>query len=132
MNFLIDTHTFLWYLMKPENLSASARKLISDSTNEIHISYVSFWELSLKYSLGKLELYDIKPEDFPKLSVRFDLKRIAISENDVTTFHQLLPALHKDPFDRMIAWQAITRNLTLLSKDHRLKVYEAVGLRIAW
>jgi PIN domain nuclease of toxin-antitoxin system len=56
MNCLLDTHTFLWAAMRPEQLSRHARVAILDAANDIHVSVVTFWEVSLKFVLGKIEL----------------------------------------------------------------------------
>ena len=61
MNCLLDTHTFLWAAMYPEKLRRQARVTILDAANDIHVSVVTFWEVSLKYALGKIELQGITP-----------------------------------------------------------------------
>ncbi len=55
---LLDTHAFLWAAIEPEKLSARIRKTIADPANEIYLSTISFWEIALKFSLGKLTLSD--------------------------------------------------------------------------
>ena len=60
---LLDTHSFLWTVMAPDKLSASMRGAIADPGNEIHVSTVSFWEIALKFSLGKLRITGCSPED---------------------------------------------------------------------
>ena len=65
MNCLLDTHTFLWAAMDPVKLSRQARVTILDAANDIHVSIVTFWEVSRKYALGKIELQGITPEELP-------------------------------------------------------------------
>ena len=65
MNCLLDTHTFLWAAMDPEKLSRRARVTILDAANDIHVSVVTFWEVSLKFALGKIALQGTTPEDLP-------------------------------------------------------------------
>ena len=67
MTYLLDTHSFLWAIFVPEKLSRSARETIRDQENEVAVSVVTFWEISLKYALGKLDLVKVKPED-PQVS----------------------------------------------------------------
>jgi len=56
MNYLLDTSTFLWYVSAKTELSPQARSIIGDSRNNVYLSFVSIWELSIKYRIGKLEL----------------------------------------------------------------------------
>jgi PIN domain nuclease of toxin-antitoxin system len=56
MTGLLDTHTFLWAAMRPGKLSPQVRAIILDMTNSICVSAVTFWEVALKFSLGKIEL----------------------------------------------------------------------------
>ena len=115
MSFLLDSHTLLWAILDKKKLSSKVIAILEDTNHEIFVSAVTFWEISLKYSLGKLDLSNVLPEDLPKLSeeVRFSL-------------------LPRDPFDRMLIWQAIKNNLTLLSKDKNVALYKSVGLKLVW
>ena len=56
MRFLLDTHSFLWAVFDPEKLSRSARKMIEDPANDVLVSVITFWEISLKYNLGRIAL----------------------------------------------------------------------------
>ena len=67
MNYLLDTHTFLWTLFEPKKLSKSVSQVILSQENDIAVSVVAFWEISLKYSIGKLELYNVVPEEIPEV-----------------------------------------------------------------
>jgi PIN domain nuclease of toxin-antitoxin system len=74
---------------------------------------------------------DIK--DFPKHAREMGFTIIEMKERETITFHELpLKENHKDPFDRMLIWQAITNDMILLSKDTLIKQYEKNGLRIIW
>ena len=128
MNYLLDTHTFLWALMKPAELSGPASRIITSSTNEIHVSTISFWEISLKYSLGKLDLKGITPADMPEAAQAARFSILPIESEDAATYHQLLKTVHKDPFDRMIVWQCIRRHWPLISSDTLLHLYQPQGL----
>lgn len=132
MNGLLDTHTFLWAAMSPEELSQNARKVVLDMTHDISVSAVTFWEVSLKFSLGKLELQGIAPEDLPDAAMQMGFDLLILTPEDAATFYRLPRLPHKDPFDRMLVWQAICGNLTLVSKDAELKPYQAYGLRLMW
>jgi len=132
MKYLLDTHTLLWILFKDEELSEKARAAIKNSENEIFVSVITFWEISLKYGIGKLELENITPEEIPYKSKEISIETINLTENEAATFFKLPRIKHKDPFDRLIIWQAINRNITLISKDKAMKEYENFGLRILW
>ena len=121
MKLLLDTQLLLWAAGRPERLSASARKQIKNPNNEILFSAASLWEITIKNSLGR--------EDFrvePRL-LRRGLLDNGYTELPVTSQHAVsidgLPALHKDPFDRMLLAQALTEGITLLTSDAQLARY---------
>jgi PIN domain nuclease of toxin-antitoxin system len=130
MNCLLDTHTFLWAAMYPEKLSRQVQNTILDAGNDIQVSVVTFWEVSLKYALGKIELQGITPEELPDAALQMGFSLLALAPQDAATFSQLPRFQHKDPFDRMLVWQSICQHLTLLSKDPDLKQYQAHGLHV--
>lgn len=132
MNYLVDTHVLLWAIFESWKLSSRVKSLILNPENAIYVSLISFWEISLKYSLGKLDLGNIKPEDIPGISREAGFKTLRLSETDVASFYNLPRIGHKDPFDRLIIWQAINNDLILVSKDGRLSDYIDLGLSIAW
>jgi len=132
MNCLLDTHTFLWAAMRPEQLSRYARVAILDAENDIHVSVVTFWEVSLKFALGKIELQGITPAELPDAARQMGFALLALAPQEAATFYQLPRFQHKDPFDRMLVWQSICQNLTLLSKDPDLRQYQLHGLRVLW
>ena len=103
--------------------------MLQDENNGIYYSLASLWEISIKYSLKKLSLGKMTPEKFfQALDASFYLYLRPEPLDVITNYH--LPPLHKDPFDRLLAWQAIRNNLALLSIDDRLGVYTTHGLRL--
>jgi PIN domain nuclease of toxin-antitoxin system len=132
MNCLLDTHAFLWAAMSPEKLSHEARAVILDVTDDIWVSVVTFWEVSLKFALGKIELRGVTPAELPEAATQMGFGLLTLAPQDAATFHQLPRLQHQDPFDRMLVWQAIRQHLTLLSKDSELSQYQAHGLRVWW
>lgn len=112
MKILLDTHLLLWWLTNDPSLSEAACDLIRDPRNVVFVSAVSIWEIWLKQSIGKLRL----PDDFePRLAEESfeSLPLTAAQAREVAR----LPWLHRDPFDRMLAAQARTENLILLTAD---------------
>jgi len=132
MNILLDTHLFLWSLFTPDKLSKAVIREIKSPNNDVAVSVVTFWEISLKYALGKLELTGVKPEELPDFAAQMNLEILLITAAEASTFHKLPRLSHKDPFDRIIIWQAIQRKMTLVSKDRDFKAYRKFGLRTFW
>ena len=121
MKLLLDTHLLLWASGKPKRLPAAARKLINDPRNELLFSAASLWEITIKRSLGR--------EDFrvdPRL-LRRGLLDNGYVELAITGEHTIavdsLPALHKDPFDRLLVAQSMVESVTLLTSDPLLAQY---------
>lgn len=132
MMCLLDTHVFLWAVFSPEKLSANAQALIRDGENSLFLSTISFWEISLKYGLGKLELIGCTPEDLLEAASAMQLELLHPSPEELAAFHRLPRCAHKDPFDRLIIGQALQKNAHLVSRDQRLSEYHALGLKVLW
>ena len=132
MNLLLDTHAFLWSLFAPDKLSEAIIHEIKSPENDVAVSVVTFWEISLKFALGKLELIGVKPEDLPDFADQMNLETLPITAAEASSFHRLPRLSHKDPFDRIIIWQTIQREMTLVSKDRDSKSYRQFGLRTLW
>jgi len=132
VNYLLDTHTVLWALQEPEKLSRRVVELLNDEHNNFFVSAISIWEISLKFSLGKLNIGDVIPNEIPNLATMSGFKFIALSVDESSTYHQLILTHHKDPFDRMLIWQAMRQNLTLISTDKTVSQYQQAGLKVFW
>jgi len=132
MNLLLDTHGFLWSLFTPDKLSQAVDHEIKSPNNDVAVSVVTFWEISLKYALGKLELTGVKPEELPDFAAQMNLEILPITAAEASSFHKLPRLSHKDPFGRIIIWQAVQRKMTLVSKDRDFKAYHKFGLRTFW
>jgi PIN domain nuclease of toxin-antitoxin system len=129
MKCLADTHVLVWSFFDPRRLPPVISSMLQDEKNDIYYSLASLWEISIKYSLKKLSLGKMTPEEFfQALDASFYLY-LRPEPLDVITNYRL-PPLHKDPFDRLLAWQAIRNNLALLSIDGRLGAYTSQGLRL--
>ena len=132
MNYLLDTHTLFWVLFEDEKLSENTITIFKNPENALFVSLVSYWEISLKFGLGKLELTGIKPEELPLFTKEAGIETSEISELTASTFYKLPRSIHKDPFDRLIIWQAIQQNLVLISKDQKISKYQKYGLEVLW
>ena len=132
MNYLLDTHAFLWAAFSPNKLSNKTRNEIRSAENQVCISIVSFWEISLKYTLGKIELSNCTPADMPDIATQMGFEIIQLGAQETASFYQLPKIAHKDPFDRMIIWQAIQQQRILVSKDASFPEYRQFGLMVLW
>jgi PIN domain nuclease of toxin-antitoxin system len=127
--YLADTHVLLWAFSNPEKLSKKILSVLKDAENEICYSPISLWEISIKYGLGKLSFKGITPKEFyEELSESFFVCLPLQNESLVTSY--LLPRHHKDPFDRMLFWEALQNNLVLLSADNASDKYKENGLQV--
>ena len=122
MKMLLDTHLLLWAAGQPARLPARARALIKDPANQLIFSAASLWEITIKCGLGR--------DDFrvdPRL-LRRGLLDNGYGELPITSEHAValdaLPALHKDPFDRILVAQATVEGLTLLTADPAVAQYQ--------
>ena len=132
MSYLLDTHTLIWAITEPQNLSKKARDLIEAPEQRIVVSAVTFWEISLKYALGILTLENISPENFPIICREMDIEVLPLDPEICATYHKLVGKYHKDPFDRMLIWLAKCQNFDIISKDEIVKMYESEGIRVVW
>jgi len=132
MKLLVDTHTFLWSLISPARLGSRARESLTSSENEVFLSAVSLWEISLKISLGKMQLEGISLCDLPQLAESAGYLLLALDPRVAAGFWELPRVAHKDPFDRMLIWQCINGNMVFVSKDSKILEYKKFGLRRIW
>jgi PIN domain nuclease of toxin-antitoxin system len=118
MKALLDTHIVLWYVTDDNKLRQEVIDLIENQENQIYISIASLWEMSIKASIGKLNL--TQPiEDF----IGQNIHLLPIGLEHITAI-QSLPFHHRDPFDRMLIAQSMVENLVLVSEDSQFKNYE--------
>lgn len=124
MRLLLDTHTALWWNAAGSPLGANAIRLIEDPENDVLLSAVVVWEVSIKRALGKLDA----TSEFVG-----DLLAGGARELPVTLAHaarvEHLPDHHRDPFDRLLVAQALVEDATLVSRDATLREY---GITVVW
>lgn len=132
MSYLLDSHTLIWSIMDLKKLSVKVRRILEDKDNRIFVSAVSFWEISLKYAIGKLDLSGVAPEKLPELARHAGFELIDLLPDECANYHQLKASWHRDPFDRMLIWQALQNKLSIISRDSQIASYESVGLNVVW
>lgn len=116
MTYLLDTHVMLWALSEPTRLGRKARKIIENPASRLVVSAASAWEISTKHRLGKLPEADALLGAYSKHLDRLGANRLPVSEE-----HALLAGRlewnHRDPFDRMLAAQAMVESLIIITGD---------------
>lgn len=105
---------------------------MQDRNNNIFVSALSFWEISLKYFLGKIELFDTTPEQFPEMAIKLSFNILELRAIEASNYHSIKGKWHNDPFDRMLIVQALHNNLTLITKDEHIPKYAEEGLKTIW
>ena len=133
MDYLIDTHVFIWALLDTKKIPKKTFKILEDENNNIFISPISFWEIAIKHQSKKLELKGINVLQLPHIARQINFSVLAPQTYDyVSIGHIPLKENHHDPFDRMLIQQAIRNNLILISKDEKFRQYEENGLQLMW
>lgn len=122
MRILLDTCEFLWLVTGDAKLSGAVATAVRDPQNQVFLSAVSFWEISVKHSLGKLPLPQSPAQFVPLQREKHLLAPLALDESAVALL-SALPPLHRDPFDRMLICQAQAHKLTLASSDALVRQY---------
>lgn len=124
MNYLLDTHTFLWFINADPTLSAPAQAAIEPGTNDIVLSIASLWEMAIKVSLGKL-IVPLPFAEFMQEQMRENgiiLLPIQMAHIELVT---RLPFHHRDPFDRLIIAQSLVDQIPIIGKDD---IFDAYGI----
>lgn len=118
MNVLLDTHVLLWWLDDHPSLSEKARATISKGGNLIFVSAVVIWEIRIKQALGKLKI----PPNFRQVLDRQTFETLSVTAEHAHAVADL-PAIHRDPFDRMLLAQASVEGFTIVSRDSVFERY---------
>lgn len=131
MNYLVDTHYLIWALVDPEQIRESHRAILLDEHHTKFVSTVSFWEISLKYGLGKLKLTGVTPEEVVEAAIKAGFAVLAVTADQMASSYRLeYVGSHKDPFDRLLIWQCMKRDFVMLTGDREIMEYASVGLRV--
>ncbi len=132
MIYLLDTHIILWSLFEPARLSPAVRAILENERDTKYVSGVNLWEISLKFSLGKLELGGMTPSDLSETLIEAGYEILDLDTRLLVTYYQLpKKSDHRDPFDRLLIWQAISNGYTLLTQDKKIAQYRVDGLKVA-
>ena len=128
MKLLLDTCTLLWVAVDPAALSDQARELIQSAGNDVYLSAASTWEIAVKHAVGRLPLPEPVERLIPAVRAKHGIETLPIDEE--STLHlSRLPALHRDPFDRILVCQSIVHGMALVTPDPLISQYPA---RVIW
>ena len=127
MRVLLDTHAFLWFVGADARLSSRARRTVADA-DDVWVSLASCWEMAIKLSVGKLRLA-VPIERFLQEQLATNRIQLLHIEMAHATRVATLEWHHRDPFDRLLAAQALTDDLTVVSSD---RIFRKYGVKLAW
>jgi PIN domain nuclease of toxin-antitoxin system len=123
VTYLVDTAPFLWAVSSPQSLSAKVRNLIEGGKSPIVVSVASLWEVMIKANKGLL------PIPNPTVWLEAALKSIDATVAPVRSNHiyalDRMPAIHRDPFDRLLIAQALAEGWVLITCDDAIRKYRA-------
>lgn len=128
MKVLVDTCAFLWIVSESPRLSKTAAAVFLDRNNERYLSAASAWEIGIKHAAGRLPLPKRPHILVPMVREASGIESLAIDEESALRAGRL-PALHADPFDRMLVAQAIVHGMTILTPDPEIEQY---GVSVLW
>ena len=128
MRILLDTHAFLWLDADRSKLSKTAAETFQNPDHEIYLSIASVWEIQIKAQLKRLTLRLPLPELVRTQQAANGLHVLALELEHIYALENL-PALHGDPFDRVLLAQAQVEGLTMMSNDSAFADY---GAKLIW
>ena len=127
MRYLLDTHTLLWWITTPEVLPQTLRDILDDRSNVLLLSVAVPWELAIKTNTGKLDAHQIL-RDIESGQLKLDLQVLQAEISHVIRAG-LLPLHHRDPFDRLLAAQALELGIPIVSRD---TIFDRYGVQRIW
>ena len=127
MDYLLDTHAFLWFINGSVELSPQAKNIIQNPANTLYLSIAVFWEIAIKLIIGKISI-DMSFDELKNEADKNDFQILPIQFEDIRVL-TTLELYHKDPFDRILIAQAIQNDMTMITKDSN---FEAYPVKIIW
>ena len=122
MRVLVDTHTFLWALLKDHRLSATAKQVLTSREHELYFSLVSLWEIAVKMKIGKLNTVGSSVTYIRDEMAEYGMELLPIRYEHILQLERL-PLHHSEPFDRLLIAQAIAESLPILTHDEKFPLY---------
>jgi len=122
MRVLVDTHTFLWALLKDHRLSARAKQILISGEHELVFSLVSLWEIAVKMKIGKLNTVGSSVTYIRDEMAEYGMELLPIRYEHILELERL-PLHHSEPFDRLLIAQAVAESLPILTHDEKFPLY---------
>ena len=124
MNILIDTQVLVWLVSENSSLGPQSKKLLSDSANQINVSYFAFFELAIKSSIGKITYDKTIIDDIAKMDIK-----LVQAGLDALKKYQVFDKKNKDPFDNILIATALSEKLSLMTSDRNILGINASGVK---
>ena len=124
MKYLLDTIVWLWSLRSPELIGDEGRQILELGEEEIYLSAITSWEISIKMRLGKLDFAGPPAQYVPRFMAKQNLQPLSITHSHAAKVYDL-PIHHSDPFDRMLIAQALVEEMVILTSDRVFRKYPA-------
>ena len=128
MKYLLDTVAWLWSVHADERLDSEARAILEDAKQEVYLSAVTSWELSIKMRLGKLNFPGPPSQVVPSFMAKQGLLSLAVTHLHAVKVYDL-PPHHSDPFDRILIAQAMVEEMTVITSD---RIFEKYPIDVVW
>ena len=128
MRLLLDTHALLWWVLQDQRLSKPAFAALSDANSTLVVSAVSASEIATKFRSGKLAVPPTLAEQLAQLVAIRGWQRLALSLEHAQLAGRL-PGVHRDPFDRMLAAQALIDDIPIVTNDAAIAAF---GAKVMW
>jgi PIN domain nuclease of toxin-antitoxin system len=128
VRLLLDTHAFLWSLTADRRLSREALAALAEGQNDVYVSAASAWEIAIKSALGRIALPDEIQRYIPAVLAQYAYQALPVTVDHAVRVARL-PGRRGDPFDRLLVAQALTEDLTIVSRDKQLT---RLGAKVLW
>jgi PIN domain nuclease of toxin-antitoxin system len=128
MKVLVDTHTFIWALLKDHRLTPKAKQILKSDEHELVFSLVSLWEIAIKIKTGKLNTIGSSVAYIRDEMNAYGMELLPIRYEHILQLESL-PHHHSDPFDRLLIAQATTESLPILTGD---RVFQQYAVKLIW
>jgi PIN domain nuclease of toxin-antitoxin system len=131
MRILLDTHALLWFIEGDSRLSQNAKKLIEDSENDVYVSHISFFEISIKLKIGKLQFLKSLRGIYDDAIIA-GIELLDLEFEHIENYQSVpLIADHRDPFDRILIATALHENLSIITIDEKFENYKHI-INVIW
>lgn len=127
MRYLIDTQILIWYQLNSPRISPHVAEILLDVSNEILVSQITLFEISVKQKIGKLSELDVSIEEIVSVIQQDGFAVLNLENQHIANYDRIpLAQDHRDPFDRLIIATALSENVSLISADEKFRSYKEI------